>query len=110
MAHMPGIVQADVVTIMDTETTSAPRTESISACMTVGTVVISVAHATALPASQVITMDITESAPVAVETSQDAGITATAEVAASTDVVTATVEAATSTVIAQGAPHATKVM
>ena len=112
-----------MVTIMDTETTSEPRTESISACMTVGTVVISVAHATVLPASLDITIDITESAPVAVETSQDAGITATAEVAASTDVVTATVEAvtlmdaimatveaATSTVIAQGAPHATKAM
>jgi hypothetical protein len=130
-----------MVTIMDTETTSAPRTESISACTTVGTVVISVvhttvAHTTALPASQVITTVLAESAPVAVETSQDAGITATAEVAASTDVVTATVEAvtlmdaimatveavtlmdaimatveaATSTVIAQGAPHATKAM
>jgi hypothetical protein len=56
-------------------------------------------------------MDITESAPVAAETSQDAGIMATAEavtstdsvitvmveVAASTDVVTAPVEVATST-------------
>ena len=99
-----------MVTIMDTETTSAPRTESISACMTVGTVVISVAHATVLPASLDITIDITESAPVAVETSQDAGITATVEAVTLMDAIMATVEAATSTVIAQGAPHATKVM
>ena len=98
-----------MVTIMDIETTSAPRTESISACMTVGTVVISVAHATVLPASLDITIDITESAPVAVETSQDAGITATAEVAASTDVVTAPVEAAASTTSAPTA-HASKGM
>ena len=73
-------------------------------------------------ASQVITMDITESAPVAAETSQDAGITATAEVAASTDAIMVTVEAAAlmdaimvtveaaaSTAIAPTA-HASKVM
>ena len=111
-----------MVTIMDIETTSAPRTESISACTTVGTVAISVAHATALPASQVITMDITESAPVAAETSQDAGITATAEAvtlmdaimvtveaAALMDAIMVTVEAAASTAIAPTA-HASKGM
>ena len=112
-----------MVTIMDIETTSAPRTESISACMTAGGVATSVAHATALPASQVITMDITESAPVAAETSQDAGIMATAEavtstdsvitvmveVAASTDVIMVTVEAAASTTSAPTA-HASRVM
>ena len=40
-------------------------------------------------------MDITESAPVAAETSQDAGITATVEAAALMDAIMATVEAVT---------------
>ena len=98
-----------MVTIMDIETTSAPRTESISACTTVGTVAISVAHATALPASLDITMDITESAPVAAETSQDAGITATVEAVTLMDAIMVTVEAAASTAIAPTA-HASKGM
>ena len=98
-----------MVTIMDTGTTSTLHTENTSACTTVGTVAISVAHATALPASQVITMDITESAPVAAETSQDAGIMATVEAAALMDAIMVTVEAAASTAIAPTA-HASKGM
>ena len=113
-----------MVTIMDTGITTTLRTESISACTTVGTVVISVAHATAQPASQDITMDIIELATaVAVETSVVVAMTAT-----STDVLTAevlttdpiteamtivtmvVVVAVTSMVVVQEVPLATKVM
>ena len=122
-----------MVTIMDIETTSAPRTESISACTTVGTVAISVAHATAQPASQDITMDIIELATaVAVETSVVAAMTATSTIVLTTEVLTTApitevstiapitealtivpmvvVVAATSTVVVLGTPHAMKVM
>ena len=118
-----------MVTIMDTGITTTLRTESISACTTVGTVVISVAHTTvahttALPASQVITTVLAESAPVAVATSvvvvpiTEAWTTVpTTEVSTivpisevQTVVLTGEAVAATSTVIAQGASHATKAM
>jgi hypothetical protein len=46
---------------MDIATTTVPHTENTSACTTVGTVEISVAHViTALPASQDVTMDNAE--------------------------------------------------
>jgi hypothetical protein len=54
-------------------------------------------------------MDITESAPVAAETSQDAGITATVEAVTLMDAIMVTVEAAASTAIAPTA-HASKGM
>ena len=49
-ADMHGMCMADAATITHTPTISASFTESISVCTTVGTEVISAAHATVLPA------------------------------------------------------------
>ena len=77
MADMPGIVLADMATIMDASLISVPHTEPTSACMIVGTVVTSVVLATALHASPVAMTDQAEWDTAVVAASMEVGITAT---------------------------------